>query len=86
MNVQQLAILAREIAQFCGSVCHLVNILHNEKRDATPDEMSPLIHHDSRISIALTGTDPNTIDYQPDELGRYGDEPSQLNPGGIERA
>lgn len=61
MNVRQLAVLARELAHFCASVTHLANTLHNEKRDATPDEIAPLHGHDSRVMLAMTGTDPNTI-------------------------
>lgn len=90
MNAQQLAVLAREIAQFCGAVCHLANTLHNEKRVARPDEISPLIHHDSRVAVALQGSDPNTLDYQPDELGRLGEvnysQPLEtLKVGGLEK-
>lgn len=67
MNVQKLAVLARELAHFLASVSHLSSVLHAEKRDPTPDELATFHTHDSRVMLAMTGTDPNSVtDQQAD--------------------
>jgi hypothetical protein len=77
MNIHQLNVLIRELAQTLASVAHLAFTLRDQNRDeATTDEFTPLDNHMDRCTMALSGVDPNA----PGAETSTASEPDVVNP------
>lgn len=60
MNLNQIAILLREIGAFTSSAAHLITAMGADARDAATHEHATLLDHFGRVAVALNGQDPST--------------------------